>query len=65
MKKEDVIQKLRADPTYRLAMASVKDEAAKLLISTTAEAFVSSFFDALVPVILAANAKDEGEPDGD
>lgn len=61
MTKEDIIKKLRSDPMYRLAMASVKDDAAKLMISRTAEAFVSSFFDAMVPILSSSMKKEDDD----
>lgn len=49
LNKEDLIKRLRADPTYReaLKMASNDDERRRII--ATAEGFISGFVDSLLP----------------
>lgn len=49
-KKEELIKRLRADPTYRQALKMARNDAERRRIIATAEGFLSTFVDSLTPV---------------
>lgn len=52
--KDDFLARLRSDPLYKRALETAKDDATREKIRVAVEGFVSSYAEALVPIIQAA-----------
>jgi hypothetical protein len=56
--KDDLLKSLQNDPMYREALAMAKTDEEKTKIIASAEGFLTSFFESLIPIVENVNREE-------